>query len=1209
MPISSEQKTDLEQAIMLPIEMIGDEGAQRLVIEYLLRPSKDHEKRLLANLAAKEGLEDLLEQKYLVADLWRTNKIFLGKGDKENPPSALEIATVMLGKLFAVLPSARRDSHPVPEYSFIYQALVKKGVASNGNSSMTNLNDADNVSNSAQAETAYQEENQFIQELLAVVYEGGTDYVKGAIDNGLDINKKYPPYGGTLLSYAVVGGNLEMVNYLLAHHADPNITDLNDNLPLQWAILKLVPENQSTQQNQRSQPIGQLDTTRLPIVNALLEAGSRVDLKDKRDQSPLELWKHITGRLGSSWNRTIGQPGMSEIIGVDEKIARNNEKTFIPLIGQQKEIQAHIHTSFSIVSEQGFKKVVPLLRLCQVPNSLLRTKFTASNGDIHTLLELGILYRDWNFFQQCVQISRDDRGQEGAFLYKASSNGVMSPLTFALEQAFQARYTHKEEYLKFAKYLLQNGAKAGARDLEILESFYPDIPEDILKLTGFATEFEGMNESVSRYDAQQAQRKLLEKTGLNFEIVEIENQFVLQHADKFCQMDVDNRTTKIQEVFGSHKLGVQETSRGMGMGWSQVTLTIPSRVIPQIVQNNFSLLIRQQKKAGQLQQSMATQQEKAREKNRQINAAKMELNLLRTRPKATEVYKEINAIMPNQWQLVPTQEGYELQYSIGFKEEKEKFDESRSLGLIGRLLMTRFSWHGLQERQITTSRGSIMYQLVITPAKVTSSAIQSYDGFWDDQWPSDPNKKPNLYYVLKLIELNPALKDRTLAYNGATPLFLAITEADVDAVKKLIDLGVNVNATNKKRITMLAWTILQSVSSNQLVLQAVPSDKRVPSEKQERYKQIALLLVKAGVKLDTYAEIGIAYSHVTLIHTQQPDWLGEIREARQVAKTTQSQSAHSSTETPTISQEDAQRLLRQYKPSLLEFQRVQEVSPTLPLARADERFVPNILSALAAIAEGKTSFVPEVDSSGMSSLGCLPENPVEVLVKLSGGFVSEATQQPHFCSMIDHYCGETDLGKRLSTFASIFKNGEIVLSVDTSSKALSVGNDDDDELISLKETYLENVIDAWSTLNSAYLNDQNRSKLEKLKTEFSNEIQNLKVDEDAQPEKLEDFARMVTMTENFMSALSASGTKNEEQLKEMAQAFHAEVFTLPQRLWIAFISFVDSVLSVFPRGSDEPTEGSSFRFFKPFEDDKFKQEILEFSRSLEAPTSIEVLRI
>ena len=70
---------------------------------------------------------------------------------------------------------------------------------------------------------------------------GDLDAVKSLLNSGHQINRPYnikELYGGNPLFSAVFNGQIEVVEYLLENGSKVNITDVNGDTPLDWAISK-----------------------------------------------------------------------------------------------------------------------------------------------------------------------------------------------------------------------------------------------------------------------------------------------------------------------------------------------------------------------------------------------------------------------------------------------------------------------------------------------------------------------------------------------------------------------------------------------------------------------------------------------------------------------------------------------------------------------------------------------------------------------------------------------------------------------------------------------------------------------------------------------------------------------------------------------------------------------------------------------------------
>ena len=98
--------------------------------------------------------------------------------------------------------------------------------------------------------------------LILACYHGKSAIVKFLVDKVDDING-ISDYGTPLMA-AVVKGNIEIIQMLLARNADTNVADANGTTALHYATLFKQTE----------------------IVKMLVKAGAKVDIKDGRGQSP-----------------------------------------------------------------------------------------------------------------------------------------------------------------------------------------------------------------------------------------------------------------------------------------------------------------------------------------------------------------------------------------------------------------------------------------------------------------------------------------------------------------------------------------------------------------------------------------------------------------------------------------------------------------------------------------------------------------------------------------------------------------------------------------------------------------------------------------------------------------------------------------------------------------------------------------------------------
>ena len=90
------------------------------------------------------------------------------------------------------------------------------------------------------------------------------------LSRGADINVKDAEQGGTPLHVATTANNLRNVEILLAHHADPNLTDTSGQTPLHYSVL----------------PDGNMND--LQLVAILLAHGAEANVKDNTGRTPYD---------------------------------------------------------------------------------------------------------------------------------------------------------------------------------------------------------------------------------------------------------------------------------------------------------------------------------------------------------------------------------------------------------------------------------------------------------------------------------------------------------------------------------------------------------------------------------------------------------------------------------------------------------------------------------------------------------------------------------------------------------------------------------------------------------------------------------------------------------------------------------------------------------------------------------------------------------
>jgi serine/threonine-protein kinase len=173
--------------------------------------------------------------------------------------------------------------------------------------------------------------------------EGKIDAVRLLADSGAIVNKKAKD-GATPLFYAVQFGKLPILELLIAHHAQVDVPDNSGNTPLMIASIgnDYLPNN-------------------TPMVEALLNAGAKVDLVDPHGRSALHrasaeakpdavrvLLEHhakpnLRAKDGSTpliQAVTFGRPVVVQVLlnhGADANLADSNENTPLMIAADSKE--------------------------------------------------------------------------------------------------------------------------------------------------------------------------------------------------------------------------------------------------------------------------------------------------------------------------------------------------------------------------------------------------------------------------------------------------------------------------------------------------------------------------------------------------------------------------------------------------------------------------------------------------------------------------------------------------------------------------------------------------------------------------------------------------------------------------------------------------------------------------------------------------------
>jgi ankyrin repeat protein len=782
--LSDLQKTDINGAIESVILTLPNEE-QLLLINYLLSDGKSLE-TVENSAAVMEALAEIMEAGYLNSQTWLSKEFFRKKQTPGTAdPTPEQMAAAVVEMLYRQKSALGEQSTTFRKDTFVHDAFNDKTIS---------------------------KQDSLDQELFKAIEKSELETLKEALDQGVPIDKKYSPYGGTLLSYAVVMGKADVVNFLLEEGADPNVIDNNDNTPLAWAILKGdLPDNQ-----QINQPVSdrfittaiKQGTVFISIIKDLLNAGSRILQKDKKGDTAHSLIskKVIASEIFNKITQNMGYEA-----------------------GQNELIQALISKA---VGSKDFVQIIRILRT-QSENPESVTSLVNFKFEETSLLNLAIQAGNFKAVKSLVQLGADPNSQK--------------PLTHALALAYNHRYTTKDKYLDIAKFLLQNSAKFDDDDINLLYKLYPDVPEDLLDLMPM----DPAKRPITRDQATEAKQKIQSLTQLEFVLRETPPLgFVLQHSETFHSMEHDERLDKIKKAFNvDHNLGILTETQGLNQGWRKITLTVPFEAIPQIATNDFSILQAKLKQKQQEDQQLLDLQKKQAAEQK----AQQALNLKKTEMLAKNTLSILSGIFgEEEWNLVAEQEGYVLEHLIGFKEESIVFQKSNRLDAINHILGTK-----LDLKPVPTSRGSIAYRLVlneqdmlgIQSAQKQNTLNTRLDLEIANIWNS--NQEPNLYEVIKLVTTDPNLLNKKFEYMGATPLSLAAVKGDLTAVKLLLSLGANVNLQDNNKnvpLAIMLWDIKKAMEKTGLY----PENFAI-------YKEIAVLLMNAGtdIKLRNQANFSV----------------------------------------------------------------------------------------------------------------------------------------------------------------------------------------------------------------------------------------------------------------------------------------------------------------------------------------------------------------
>lgn len=118
-----------------------------------------------------------------------------------------------------------------------------------------------------------------MEDLPTLIFNGKFEEAKAYFkSHQVDLNV-ISDKGNTPLLLAIDTGNLDMIEFLLEHNADPNLLVANINTPLIEAIEYAVEENDYIY-HQEGEP-------RLDVIELLLKYGADMHLKDDSGRTPV----------------------------------------------------------------------------------------------------------------------------------------------------------------------------------------------------------------------------------------------------------------------------------------------------------------------------------------------------------------------------------------------------------------------------------------------------------------------------------------------------------------------------------------------------------------------------------------------------------------------------------------------------------------------------------------------------------------------------------------------------------------------------------------------------------------------------------------------------------------------------------------------------------------------------------------------------------
>lgn len=120
--------------------------------------------------------------------------------------------------------------------------------------------------------------------LHAVVAKGDFDGARKLVEQGADIEAKDPSTGASVLHYAVMRGNPDILNWLLARGVDVNSRTKNGTTPLHTAVVY----------------------NRYEVAEMLLNRGAEVDAKSTSGATPLAIASAAKNRVIADLLRSRG---------------------------------------------------------------------------------------------------------------------------------------------------------------------------------------------------------------------------------------------------------------------------------------------------------------------------------------------------------------------------------------------------------------------------------------------------------------------------------------------------------------------------------------------------------------------------------------------------------------------------------------------------------------------------------------------------------------------------------------------------------------------------------------------------------------------------------------------------------------------------------------------------------------------------------------